>query len=52
MLTGVVDKIVRVTYTKGVLAPSTLIIYPKGADVLRPSEFQNLELWSLTELNL
>lgn len=42
MITGIIEKIVRVTYSKGVVDPTTLTIYPIGADALDPSVPRNL----------
>lgn len=38
MLSGVTDKIVRLTYTKGVVSPGSTIVFPKGVDALSESE--------------
>lgn len=48
MLSGITNKIVRVTYSKGDVSPDSTIVFPKGVESLGPSECLRFENWVAT----
>jgi len=46
MYTGILHKIVRVTYSKGIIDPVTTIVYPKGSVEIGRADLAGCQLWT------